>query len=332
MNKLRARNVGKRQRGGAKPYEPFDPAIADFYVYRRFGKGGSERTAEEYSRDLELFGTYLDSRIGVQREPGSREPFAARIQDATASDVRNFVIFLMGTQGNKAPGARRKIAALRAYFTFLRREGKRDDNPAKELDLPPLAKTKPKVLPEEDVAKLLRVRIAGRNDYERTRNVAIVTLLYASGIRRAEIRSLTLQSVDLQRRICHVVGKGSKDRDVFIDETAVDALAAYLAHRPQSREDWVFVNSTGKQLSHSFYNELFETLRALAGVAKPATPHVLRHSFATHMLENGADLMTIKTLLGHESLSTTQIYLSASIEHARKVYDAAHPLDKMKDV
>ncbi len=95
---------------------------------------------------------------------------------------------------------------------------------------------------------------------------------------------------------------------------------------------WVFVSSTGKQLSHSFYNDLFETLRALAGLDKKATPHVLRHSFATHMLENGADLMTIKKLLGHESLSTTQIYVDASIEHMRKTYDATHPLDKMKDI
>lgn len=330
--RLRARAVGKRQRGAAKPYEPFDPAIADFYIYRRFGKGGSERTAEEYARDIELLSAYLDKRAGINRDPSSKEPFSCRLEETTASDLRHFVLWLMGSQGYSAPGTRRKIAALRAYFAYLRKERKREDNPAKEIDLPPLPKRKPKVLDIEDVAKLLRTRIAGRNEYETTRNFAIVSLLYASGIRRAEIRSLVLQALDLKRRTCKVIGKGDAERDVFISETAATALEAYLLHRPASKEDWVFVSSTGKQLSRSFYNELFQTLRSIAGLEKQTTPHVLRHSFATHMLEGGADLLTIKKLLGHKSLSTTEIYLDASIEHMRKTYEGAHPLDKMEDI
>lgn len=330
--KLRARAVGKRQRGTPTPYEPFDPAIREFYMYRRFGKGGSERTAEEYARDIELLAAFLDHRAGVERDPSSKAPFVCHLDQAMPSDLRQFILWLMSTQRYKPAGTRRKIAALRAFFAFLRREGRREDNPAKEIDLPPLPKRQPKVLAVSDVEKILRARIGGRNDYERTRNFAIVALLYASGIRRAEIRALVLPALDLKRRMFHVIGKGNKDRDVFMSETAAEALEAYLAHRPRSKDDWVFVSSTGKQLSQSFYNELFQTLRAISGVDKKATPHIMRHSFATHMLENGADLMTIKKLLGHESLATTEIYLDASIEHMRKAYEGAHPLDKMKDI
>jgi integrase/recombinase XerD len=305
-------------------YIPADPTIAEFAAYLRLERGQSPRTSEEYARDVELFGSFL--------EPGHPKtaPFL-KLRTATVSDVRRFVMDLMGPRKYSATSVRRKIAALRSYFALQKREGRREDNPGQDVPPPKAAKRLPQVMSEPDVSRLLRTRIAGKTDFQRLRDVAIMELLYASGIRRAELVGLNLSDVDLERRRMRVIGKGNKQRTVFINHAAADAIRNYLGVRPRTSDEALFLSRRKQRLSHRQAWVVFRDFAQLAGLTMHVTPHVMRHSFATHLLENGADIMTIKELLGHESLSTTQIYTNVSLEHMRRSYEEAHPRDRTEE-
>ncbi|MDQ2866416.1 MAG: tyrosine recombinase [Candidatus Eremiobacteraeota bacterium] len=303
---------------------PADATIAEFAAHLRLERGQSPRTSEEYARDVELFGGFL--------EPGhpNDAPFL-KIASTTASDVRRFIMELMGPRKYTPASVRRKIAALRSYFALQKREGRRGDNPAADVPPPKATKRLPQVMSEPEVAKLLRTRIAGKTDFQRCRDAAIMELLYASGIRRAELVGLNIADVDLERRLMRVIGKGNKQRTVFINEAAANAIRTYLGLRPRTLDDALFVSRRKTRLSHRQAWVVFRQFAELAGLSRHVTPHVMRHSFATHLLENGADIVTIKELLGHESLSTTQIYTNVSLEHMRRSYEEAHPRDRTQN-
>jgi len=309
---------------GISSYVPADPTIAEFAGYLRLERGQSARTAEEYARDVEAFGEFL--------EPGHPKtaPFF-KLPAATTSDIRRFVMELMGPRKYTATSVRRKIAALRSFFSLQKREGRRADNPAQDVPPPKAAKRLPQVMSEAEVGKLLRTRVAGKSDSQRLRNAAIMELLYASGIRRAELVGLNVSDVDIERRTMRVLGKGNKQRMVFMNEAAASAIRAYLGTRPRSADEALFLSNRKTRLSHRQAWVIFREFAQLSGLNKHVTPHVMRHSFATHLLENGADIMTIKELLGHESLSTTQIYTNVSLEHMRRSYEEAHPRDREKN-
>ncbi|HVA27595.1 MAG TPA: site-specific tyrosine recombinase/integron integrase [Candidatus Baltobacteraceae bacterium] len=305
-------------------YIPSDPTIAEFAAYLRLERGQAERTSEEYARDVELFGEFL--------EPGHPKTSAFyRLGQSNTSEVRQFVMELMGPRKYTAVSVRRKIAALRSYFALQKRAGRRLDNPAQDVPPPKAAKRLPHVMSEPEVTKLLRTRIAGKDEFQRLRNTAIMELLYASGIRRAELVGLNVGDVDLERRLMRVIGKGNKQRMVFINQAASDAIRTYLGARPRSADEALFLSRRKTRLSHRQAWVIFREFAALSGLTQHVTPHVMRHSFATHLLENGADLVTIKELLGHESLSTTQIYTNVSLEHMRRSYEEAHPRDRTDD-
>lgn len=305
-------------------YVAADPSIAEFAAYLRLERGQSPRTSEEYARDVELFAGFL--------EPNHPKtiPFS-KLADATPSDVRRFVMELMGPRKYTPTSVRRKIAALRSYYGLQKREGRRADNPAADVPPPKAPKRLPQVLSEPEVTRLLRTRVAGKNDFQRLRNSAIMELLYASGIRRAELVGLNLSDVDLDRRVMRVIGKGNKQRAVFLNVAAAEAIRSYLAVRPRTVDEALFVSRRKSRLSHRQAWVIFREFAQLSGLAKHVTPHVMRHSFATHLLENGADIVTIKELLGHESLSTTQIYTNVSLEHMRRSYEDAHPRDRNQE-
>jgi site-specific recombinase XerD len=305
-------------------YIPADPTIAEFAAFLRLERGQSPRTSEEYARDVELFGAFL--------EPGHPHdrPFA-NLPATTTSDVRRFVMELMGPRKYTASSVRRKIAALRSYFALQKREGRRADNPAQDVPPPKAPKRLPHVMSEPEVGKLLRTQVAGKTEFQRLRDIAIMELLYASGIRRAELVALNLSDVDLERRRMRVIGKGNKQRTVFINQAATDAIRKYLGVRPRTPDEALFLSKRRSRMSHRQAWVIFRQFAALSGLTKHVTPHVMRHSFATHLLENGADLMTIKELLGHESLSTTQIYTNVSLEHMRRSYEEAHPRDRSEE-
>jgi site-specific recombinase XerD len=297
-------------------YVPEDPTISAFVAELHYAGGRGARTCEAYARDLEFFGKFLGRDITT----------------AQRSDIKAFVLELGGKRRYQPAAIRRKLVALRRFYRYLNVEGKRDDDPTVGVDSPKLPKHLPSVLDEDSVARLLRTPPpAGRTEFQRLRDRAILEVLYASGIRRAELANLNLGDVDLKRRIMRVTGKGNKQRTVLINTAASDAMTAYLAHRPRTSEDAFFVGRRGLRLGVRAVWEIVKTVERLSGMRLHASPHVLRHSFATHLLENGADLMTIKELLGHESLATTQIYTNVSVEHMRKTYDGAHPRDKRDD-
>jgi site-specific recombinase XerD len=155
---------------------------------------------------------------------------------------------LSGPRGYKAVAVRRKVVALRAFYSYLRSEGVRPDNPVLDVKAPKAGKRLPVVLREQEVAKILRTQIAGRTDFQRLRDRAILELLYASGLRRAEIASLNAHDVDLERRMLRVIGKGNKERIVFFNQTAADAMRAYLGLRPRTSDEAFFVGRYGKRL------------------------------------------------------------------------------------
>lgn len=305
-------------------YIPADPSIAEFAAYLRLERGQAPRTSEEYARDIELFGGFL--------EPGHPKtaPFA-KLPEASVSDVRRFVMELMGPREYGPTAVRRKIAALRSYYGLQKREGRRRDNPAAEVPPPKAPKRLPQVMSEPEVTRLLKTRVAGQNDFHRLRDIAIMELLYASGIRRAELVGLNLSDVDLERRLMRVIGKGDKQRTVFMNQSASEAIRQYIGVRPRTSDGALFLSRRKSRLSHRQAWVIFRTFAQLSGLTKHVTPHVMRHSFATHLLENGADLVTIKELLGHESLSTTQIYTNVSLEHMRRSYEEAHPRDRNEE-
>ena len=305
-------------------YIPADPAIAEFAAYLRLERGQSPRTSEEYARDVELFAGFL------QPQHNDATPFE-KLAGTTTSDVRRFVMELMGPRKYAASSVRRKIAALRSFFALQKREGRRTDNPAQDVPPPKASKRLPLVMSEREVGKLLRTRIAGKTEFARLRDLAMMELLYASGIRRAELVGLNVSDVDLDRRLMRVIGKGNKQRTVFINQASADAIRNYLSVRPRTPDEALFISKRKTRMSHRQAWVIFRQFAELSGLNKHVTPHVMRHSFATHLLENGADLMTIKELLGHESLSTTQIYTNVSLEHMRRSYEEAHPRDRSEE-
>ena len=315
MARKTGERVGRARRDEAV-YRPEDPAIAAFVTELHYAGGRGARTCEAYARDLEFFAKFL------RRD----------LLTAQRADVKAFVLDLAAARRYQPAAIRRKLVALRRFYRYLVVEGRREDDPTVGVDSPKLPKRLPAVLDEDEVARLLRTPPpAGRTEFQRLRDRAILEMLYASGVRRAEVASLNLGDVDLKRRVMRVTGKGNKQRTVLINEAASEAMGLYLAHRPRTSDDAFFIGRRGKRLGVRAVWEIVKTAERLSGIRLHASPHVLRHSFATHLLENGADLMTIKELLGHESLATTQIYTNVSVEHMRKTYDDAHPRDKRDD-
>jgi len=288
-----------------------------FISWMRLERGRAQRTVLEYRQDLLSCAAFL----------GGSEA----LLHAQQSDLRRFVVELMGTRGYTVTSVRRKLAALRAFFRFLKLERYRDDDPTVDIPTPKGERRLPRVLSEDEVARLLRSRVAGRSDELRLRDRAMLELLYASGLRRAELVGINLDQLDLERRMGRVIGKGGKERVILFNEAAAEAIQAYLHVRPRSSDPALFLTRRAQRMSLRQAWVIFRAGLAASGIEKSASPHTLRHSFATHLLEHGADLMTIKELLGHESLATTQIYTNVSIAHIRRTYDAAHPRDRRTD-
>jgi len=320
MAKRRTGRLGKAKR------LPLDPSIADFFGALVGELNRSVRTAEEYARDIELFGAYLEGRMDA--DPAYRGPFA-KLASASVDDVRAFVRELMGARGYVVAAVRRKLSALSTYYEYERSKRRRADSPLERFRMPKPDERLPKVLSQDEVTRLLRHKIGQESDFVLLRNRAILELLYASGIRRDELIGLNLNSIDFPKRRMRVIGKGNKERIVFFNEAASDALQRYLAVRPRTDDPALFVSKRRTRISRAQIGLLFRELTAKAKIY--VSPHMLRHSFATHLLENGVDTMVIKELLGHKNLATTQIYTHVSMEHMRQSYNEGHPRDRRRD-
>lgn len=279
-------------------------------------RGLSKNTLSAYRNDLEKYFGFLEKR--------SRDPLSA-----TSKDVEDFSLDI--ARALSASSRARLLASLRGYHKFLVLENQRNDDPTKRLRSPKLPMRLPKALSQQEVMQLIEASGPAPDDesadYLRLRNRAIVELMYSTGARVSEIVGLDLDEVD-DSGLMRVRGKGSKERLVPVGSYAKAALDAYLVRsRPvlsaRGSARALFLNQRGARLSRQSIWEIIQ--RAAEGLGKEVSPHSLRHSFATHLLEGGADVRVVQELLGHASVTTTQIYTMVSVDTLREVYLAAHP-------
>ena len=279
-------------------------------------RGLSKNTLSAYRNYLEKYFGFLEKR--------SRDPLSA-----TSKDVEDFSLDI--ARALSASSRARLLASLRGYHKFLVLENQRNDDPTKRLRSPKLPMRLPKALSQQEVMQLIEASGPAPDDesadYLRLRNRAIVELMYSTGARVSEIVGLDLDEVD-DSGLMRVRGKGSKDRLVPVGSYAKAALDAYLVRsRPvlssRGSARALFLNQRGARLSRQSIWEIIQ--KAAEGLGKEVSPHSLRHSFATHLLEGGADVRVVQELLGHASVTTTQIYTMVSVDTLREVYLAAHP-------
>ena len=247
--------------------------------------------------------------------------------------LRDYMGYLV-EQGVVKASIARKLSAIRSFYSYLVREGILSTNPIEKASSPKLDKRLPSFLTIEETVRLLEA--ADLSDPIGQRDRALLELLYASGLRVSELAQLNLEQVNLNTNEIRVWGKGSKERMVLMGEPAATALSAYLNQgRPEllgkKRSTALFLNRDGGRLSQRSIQRMLEKYTSLAGINKRVHPHTLRHTFATHLLDGGADLRVVQELLGHANLNSTQIYTHVTKSQARKVYLSAHPMARSKD-
>ncbi len=300
--------------------------LTQFLEHLRYERNLSEHTLRNYQSDLEQF---LDYLAPADLKTGKRiEPPLGSIDHIT---VREWLATLHAGQRKKTSIAR-KLAALRTFFQFLVREGLLEMNPAKLVSTPRLEKKLPKHLSIEEAVKFVEMpnleTDLGKRDH------AMLELMYATGVRVAELTKLNLGHIDFRNRLIRVTGKRSKERIVPFGEPALVALKMYLEVRDgflnaapvsEREPEALFLNYQGTRITTRSVGRVVDKYIRMCAGRYDISPHSLRHSFATHLLDSGADLRDIQELLGHARLSTTQVYTHVSMEKLIQVYDKAHP-------
>lgn len=285
-------------------------------------RGLSEHTISAYRRDLRRYVTFLASR-GIER-PAAVDP----------STVRSFMASVSaGVHGPDArPYAARSVAralsSVRSFHRFLVRDGMTEHDPAREISSPRLPRTLPRPLTVGEVERLLED--AADPDARGLRDRAILEMLYGAGLRISELVALDVDDVDLEAGAVRAMGKGSKQREVPIGHLAREAVGAYLTRsRPElagaATRGALFLNARGGRLTRQGCARMLTVRASQARLESRVSPHTLRHSFATHLLEGGADVRVVQELLGHASVATTQIYTLVTRQHLREVYYSSHP-------
>lgn len=279
--------------------------------------GYSPNTQTAYRNDLGQFADYLDSEERV-----------ARWSDVDTHVVVRYVLHLKEREYSPATVAR-KVAAVKSFFHFLVAEGVVADDPTATLDAPRVKKRLPRALPREDVERLLAAPLEQEGP-KAVRDAALLEMLYATGMRVSELVALNVDDVNLASATARCFGKGSKERIIPMHVRAVEALRVYLeegrvSYVKDREEKALFLNPRGTRLTRQGLWLIIKDYVEKADIASQVTPHTLRHSFATHLLDGGAGLREVQKLLGHSNVSTTQIYTHVSGERLRDAYDEAHP-------
>ena len=294
-----------------------ESTISDFANFLSIIRGRSENTVKAYTGDVAEFFKFLKENRKL-----------AILENITTHEIRAFLFSLHGK--NRNVSLARKLSSLRTFFKFLIREGLLTDNPAMDAVPPRQQKKQPRFLNIDEVFALMDVPEA--SDPAGIRDRAALELLYSSGLRVGELVGLNLEDLDAKQGLVRVLGKGSKERLVPVGSRALQALNDYLAVRlelggPQKTEKnpALFLGLRGGRLNDRYFRRRFDGYIKILSLETGLSPHSLRHTFATHMLEAGADIRSIQELLGHASLSTTQIYTHLNLDNLMKVYDSAHP-------
>jgi integrase/recombinase XerC len=307
------------------------PLVRAFLDYLKYERHFSDYTVRSYGADLIQFCQFLRGEIGSSyrsNAPRTEGDTDHQIGTADTTVYREFLNYLYAQNYTKSTTAR-KLATLRSFSKFLIRKGKLSANPLAQIRTPKQEKRLPKCLSLEQVQKLLDA--PGEGDILSIRDKAMLEILYSSGIRVSELVGLEMQDLDLEEGVLRVRGKGKKDRLTPIGSQAIQAIRKYfnmrsamgrMENKPEGR---VFLNKHGESLSTRSVRRKLDKYLSIAGLDPGISPHTLRHSFATHLLNNGADLRSVQELLGHQSLSTTQIYTHLTTSKIKETYDQAHP-------
>lgn len=317
--------------------------VEEFLNYLKFEKRFSEHTAKCYGTDLIQFGEFLLGRSGsgdtetVSGSGGTAVSVAAQpevkkdqvLLAADVNSVRGYMAVLNEKQYSKATIAR-KLATLRSFYKFLVKRGQIEANPVVSVRTPKQEKKLPHFLEYEEVKRLLET--PPLDNWLGARDRAILETLYSTGIRVSELVALNMDDIDFLGEIIHVRGKGKKERITPIGTSALQVIQHYMEFRnrrsqsnPKFDSKVLFVNKHGRRLSTRSVRRKMDKYLKMAGLDPSISPHTLRHSFATHMLNNGADLRSVQELLGHQSLSTTQIYTHVTTKKLKETYQSAHP-------
>lgn len=329
----------------------------DFINYLTFEKHFSEHTAKCYGADLAQFCDFVkgagdsggsegaggDQQWSAQPSGGTATAPQTRTQTdlktkilaVQASDIRRYMAHL-NEEGYSKSTTARKLATLRSFYKFLVRRNFIDSNPVASVKTPKQEKKLPKCLDYEEVQRLLSTPPA--NTWLGARDRAILEVLYNTGMRVSEVAALNMEDVDFLGEVIHIRGKGKKERIAPVGSGALQSIQNYIEYRNKRMQNdssfdskVLFANKHGQRLSVRSIRRKMDKYLAEAGLDPSISPHTLRHSFATHMLNNGADLRSVQELLGHQSLSTTQVYTHLSTSRIKEIYDKSHPRDDMDD-
>ena len=300
--------------------------VEQFVRYLRVEKKYSENTCISYTNDLTAFNQYCERDYEVKL-----------LTEINHLHIRSWIVDNM-RQGISAVSVNRKISSLRSFYKWLIKRDLVQNNPMLKISAPKMPKRLPVVIHDINIQKLVEKPLASADEqqdsYKMSRDLFIIILLYSTGIRRAELVSLKISDFDLSRKEVRVVGKGNKVRSIPLTEMLIKHIKEYMAFRLATEDNGseaMFLTDKGRPIyPRMVYEIVTRQLSTLTTLSK-RSPHVLRHTFATHMLDNGADLNGIKEILGHASLAATQIYTHSSIQKLKDVYNKAHPGIQLKN-
>lgn len=289
-----------------------DAQIIEYINYVEIERGLSKNTVDGYYRDLVAFFEYVKKTY----------------KKIEKKDITNYIMYISKDKNSKT--VNRHIVSIRNYFKYLSRNGLISDNPSDDIVGLKMPKTVPHVLNEDEINKLLDIKCENALDY---RNKAMLELMYSSGLRVSELLSLEVNDIDFEMNAVRCFGKGSKERIVPLDDIATIALKNYInVYRntllKNKSSNLLFLNAHGNSLSRQGFFKILKEIALEKGINKELSPHTIRHSFATHLINHGADLRSVQTLLGHENIKTTQIYTHISNNYVKEKYNETHPRSK----
>ena len=289
-----------------------DAQIIEYINYVEIERGLSKNTVDGYYRDLAAFFEYV------------KKPY----KKIEKKDITNYIMYISKDKNSKT--VNRHIVSIRNYFKYLSRNGLISKNPCDDIVGLKMPKTVPHVLNEDEINKLLDIKCENALDY---RNKAMLELMYSSGLRVSELLSLEVNDIDFEMNAVRCFGKGSKERIVPLDDIATIALKNYInVYRntllKNKSSNLLFLNAHGNNLSRQGFFKILKEIALEKGINKELSPHTIRHSFATHLINHGADLRSVQTLLGHENIKTTQIYTHIPNNYVKEKYNETHPRSK----
>lgn len=290
------------------------PSVQSFFNYIEFEKRYSKHTLEAYKNDLAQFGEFL-------------KPYAKELMDASHTDIRNWMVSMM-EQKISSRSVNRKISALKSFYKFLLRRGEIKKNPVSKVQSPKTSKRLPVFVELPGIDKLMK-EIEFPEGYDGLLDKMIIEIFYGTGIRRSELINLKETDIDFYNSQIKVLGKGNKERIIPIHNELRNSIKSFVKEKrnfiESQKGDFLFVTKNGKKMTPGSVYEIVKKYLNLVTTVDKKSPHTLRHTFATHLMNGGADINAVKELLGHASLAATQVYTHNTIDKLKEIYNRAHP-------